>query len=154
MVCDTMALTEHYRAWEDREDYFTHGGKIYEFSDRNWIDVIDVLKQLSYGYYADLTDLKNGTGNTSGFFEICDGWLYGEIRWDIRDPVVHNYGLQYEIEINENFTKSYFELHEGVLLPIDTSYLPTIMDYLRFKFPGCAIMTKRIHTFDYYQHAI
>jgi hypothetical protein len=154
MVCDTMALTEHYRGWEDREDYFTHGGKIYEISNRNWIDVIDVLKQLSYGYYCDLTDIKRGTGNTSGLIEICNGWLYGEIRWDIRDPVMHNYGLQYEIEINENFTKAYFELHEGVLLPIDTSYIPSIMDYLTFKFPGCAIMTKRIHTFDYYQYAI
>ena len=30
----------------------------------------------------------------------------------------------------------------------------TIMDYLMFKFPGCAIMTKRIHTFDYYTYAI
>ena len=90
----------------------------------------------------------------SGTIVIGKGCISGVMRFDTSDPVLHEYTLEYEIPHSASKLNAYFELTEGVLLPIDKSYIPPMIDYMLFKFPGSSIMTRRINTFDYYTYAI
>lgn len=145
---------EQYRAWEEPEDFVLHDGKLIEFSNRAWVDILNILRGLSEGLECDIIDLNSREGAASGIIEICDGWIYGEMRWDMRDPILHQYTLKYEVGMDPKIRHSHFEITEAVLLPIDRSYIAPIADYILKKFPRSSIMTKRICTFEYYDYAI
>lgn len=156
MVCDTMVLAEHYRAWEEyTADRYIRDSTVIEFSNQNWMDVVDVLCDLSVDLSCEMDQLKQvGKGNAYGTIIIDKGCISGVMRFDTRDPVLHEYTLEYEIPHSASKLNAYFELTEGVLLPIDKSYIPPMIDYMLLKFPGSSIMTRRINTFDYYTYAI
>lgn len=144
MVCDTMALAEHYHAWEEREDYFLHGGRITEFSDRAWGEILRILDGLSEGLECDIIDLNSVEGTASGIIEVCDEWIYGEMRWDMRDPDIHQYTLKYQISVNRDLRISHFDLTEGVLLPEDKSYIPSVVYHIQRMFPEASITTNHV----------
>lgn len=148
-----MVLTEHYRAWEEHTDYFLHGRNLVGFSDRAWVDILNILRGLSDGLECDIIDLNSREGTASGVIEIYDEWIYGEMRWTIPSPVRHDYTLVYEIGTDASHQNAHFELVEEVLLPIDRSYIAPIADFILKKFPRSSIMTKRICTFEYYDYA-
>ena len=119
------------------------------------MDIVDVLRDLSVDLSCEMDQLKQvGKGNAYGTIIIDKGCISGDMRFDTRDPVLHEYTLEYEIPHSASKLNAYFELTEGVLLPIDKSYIPPMIDYMLLKFPGSSIMTRRINTFDYYTHAI
>ena len=151
-----MALTDYYRAWEEyTSDRYVRDGTVIEFSNQHCMDVIDVLHDLSVDLSCTFDNLKEvGKGNARGNIIIEKGYISGDMRFDTRDPVLHEYTLEYEIGSDPSRPDAYFELTEGALLPIDKSYIPQMVDYILFKFPGASIMTRRINTFDYYTHAI
>lgn len=144
---------EQYRAWEEPEEFVLHDRKLIEFSNRAWLDILNILRGLSDGLECDIIDLNSREGTASGIIEICDGWIYGEMHWTIPSPVKHDYTLAYEIGVDASHQNSHFELVEEVLLPIDRSYIAPITDYILKKFPRSSIMTKRICTFEYYDYA-
>lgn len=152
-----MGLAEHYRSrvWEDPVDrYFRNDTTMMEFSSQVWLDVIDVLRDLSVDLSCKPDGLKEiGKGNAYGIIGINNGCVYGDMRWDIKAPVLHEYTLEYEIVSDAAKPTAHFELTEAVLLPVDKSYIPQMVDYILHKFPGSSIMTKRICTFEYYDYA-
>lgn len=156
MVCDTMALTDHYCSWEDVvADRYISDRTIINFSNQNWMDVVDILRDLSVNLSCKIAQLKQvGKGNAYGTIIIDKGCISGEMRFDTRNPVLHEYTLEYEIPHSSSKLNAYFELTEEVLLSIDKSYIPPMIDYMLLKFPGSSITTRRINTFDYYTYAI
>lgn len=69
-----------------------------EFSSQVWLDVIDVLRDLSVDLSCKPDGLKEiGKGNAYGIIGINNGCVYGDMRWDIKAPVLHEYTLEYEI---------------------------------------------------------
>lgn len=149
-----MGLAEHYRIWEADDDYFLHGGKLIGFSDRAWIDILNILRGLSDGLECDIIDLNSREGTASGIIEICDEWIYGEMRWDMRDPILHQYTLRYEVGVNSELRSSHFELTEAVLSPKDKSYIPSFVYHIQRVFPESSITTNHICTIGYYRRAI
>lgn len=149
-----MRLAEHYRAWEEPEDFELHGGKLIQFSNKAWRDVLHILRELTVDQSCNITDLNTRGGNASGIIEVCDKWIYGEMRWTMRDSTLHEYTLEYEIGVVPSYHNNHFELTEGVLLPIDTTYIPSLTDHILHTFPQSSIMAKRICTFEYYDYAI
>lgn len=139
-----MGLNDHYRTWEEREDYFLHGGRITEFSDRAWGDILRILDGLSEGLQCDIIDLNSEEGTASGIIEVCDEWIYGEMRWDMRDPDLHQYTLKYQISVNRDLRISHFDLTEGVLLPEDKSYIPSVVYHIQRMFPEASITTNHV----------
>lgn len=152
-----MALTDYYnRAWEEyTADRYIRNCTVIEFSNQNWMDVVDVLRDLSVDLSSTFDTLKEvGKGDAYGSIEIGNRYISGIMRFNSRDPILHEYTLMYEICSDPSRPNAYFELTEGAFLPIDKSYIPQMVDYMLFKFPGASIMTRRINTFDYYTHAI
>ena len=151
-----MGLTDYYRSWEEVvADRYISDQTIINFSNQNWMDVIDILRDLSVDLSCKIDQLKQaGKGNAYGTIIIDKGCISGDMRFDTKDPVLHEYTLEYEILHSASKSNAHFELTESVLLPIDKSYIPPMIDYMRFKFPGSSIMTRRINTFDYYTYAI
>ena len=141
---------EQYREWEEREDYFLQGGRLTEFSNRAWVDILNILRGLSDGYECDIIDLNSREGTASGIIEVCDEWVYGEMRWDMHDPVLHQYTLKYEVGVNPKLRSSHFELTEAVLFPKDKSYIPSFVYHIQRVFPKSYITSNRIHTIGYY----
>lgn len=149
-----MGLADCYHTLEDPEDFVLHGGKLIDFSDRAWPDVLCVLRELSVGRSCEVTNCNTRAGTASGVIEVCDKWVYGEMRWYMRDPILHKYTLRYEVGVNPLLRTSHFELTEKVLLPIDMSYIPSFVDHVLRMFPGSSIMTKRICDYERYDYAI
>ena len=149
-----MGLAEHYRAWEEPEDALHHSGKIIEFSNKAWVDVLNILRELSVDLSCEITDLNTRGGTASGIIEVCDKWIYGEMRWIMRDPALHEYTLTYEIGVVPSYHNNHFELTEEILLPIDKSYVPSFVDHILHTFPQSSIMSRRICTFSNYDYAI
>lgn len=139
-----MGLNDHYRVREEREDYFLHGGRITEFSDRAWGDILKILSGLSEGLECDIIDLNSREGTASGIIEVCDEWIYGEMRWDMSDPYLHQYTLKYQISVNRDLRISHFDLTEGVLLPEDKSYIPSVVYHIQRAFPEASITTNHV----------
>lgn len=150
-----MGLTDHYRSWEDVvADRYTSDRTIINFSNQNWMDVVDILRDLSVDLSCKIAQLKQvGKGNAYGTIIIDKGCISGDMRFYTRDLVLHEYTLEYEITHSASKSNAYFELTEEVLLPTDKSYIPPMIDYMLFKFPGSSIITRHINTFDYYTHA-
>lgn len=150
-----MGLTDYYCSWEDVvADRYFGDRTIINFSNQNWMDVVDILRDLSVDLSCKIAQLKQvGKGNAYGTIIIDKGCISGDMRFDTRDPVLHEYTLEYEITHSASKSNAYFELTEEVLLPTDKSYIPPMIDYMLFKFPGSSIITRRINTFDYYTHA-
>lgn len=134
--------------YRDRED------KHIEFSKQDWINILDILRDLSGGCYLDASRFESNGGTAWGDIKISNRWAYGEMHWTIPSPVRHDYTLQYEISTDALHQYAHFELAEEVLLPIDMSYIAPITDYILKNFPRSSIMTKRICTFEYYDYAI
>lgn len=152
-----MGLADHYRSrvWEDPVDRYFRDHTVIEFSSQVWLDVIDVLRDLSVDFSCKPDGLKEiGKGNAYGIIGINNGCVYGDMRWDIKTPILHEYTLEYEIVGDVAKPTAHFELTEAVLLPTDKSYIPQMVDYILHKFPGNSIMTKRICTFEYYDYII
>ena len=135
-------------------DYYRDEDKHIEFSNQDWVNILDVLRDLSGGLFFDLSRFESSGGTAWGDIRISNRWAYGEMRWNVNDPVLHEYTLEYEIGTDASHQNSHFELVEEVLLPIDTSYIAPITDYILKKFPRSSIMVKRICTFEYYEYAI
>ena len=149
-----MELVDAYRLWEDPEEYLLNGGKLIEFSNKAWVDILHILRELLVDLSCEITELNTRGGTTSGIIEICDKWIYGEMRWIMRDPALHEYTLTYEIGAVPSCHNNHFELTEEVLLPIDKSYVPSMVDHILRTFPQSSIMSRRICMFSNYEHAI
>lgn len=135
-------------------DYYRDEDKHIEFSNQDWVNILDVLRDLSGGLFFDPNRFESSGGTAWGDIRISNRWAYGEMHWTIPSPVRHDYTLEYEIGTDASHQNSHFELVEEVLLPIDTSYIAPITDYILKKFPRSSIMVKRICTFEYYEYAI
>lgn len=134
-------------------DYYCDEDKHIEFSKQDWINILDILRDLSGGLFLDPNRFESNGGTAWGDIRVSNRWLYGEMHWTIPSPVRHDYTLEYEIGINAKYQYAHFELVEEVLLPIDTSYIAPIIDYILKKFPRGSVMTKRICTFECYEYA-
>lgn len=145
---------EQYRAWEEPEDFVLHDGKLIEFTNRAWVDILNILRGLSEGLECDIIDLNSREGTASGIIEICDGWIYGEMRWDMRDPILHQYTLKYEVGIDPKIRHSHFEITEAVLLPKDKSYIPSFVYHILRVFPESSIVSDHMCTYRHPKHAI
>lgn len=149
-----MGLVDSYFDGPYPSDYYRNEDKHIEFSKQDWINILEILRDLSGGCYLDASRFESNGGTAWGDIKISSRWAYGEMHWTIPSPIRHDYTLQYEISTDALHQYAHFELAEEVLLPIDMSYIAPITDYILKKFPGSSIMAKRICTFEYYDYAI
>lgn len=149
-----MGLADAYFEGPMSSDHYRDEVKDINFSNQDWINILDILRDLSGGSFLDLDRFESNGGTAWGDINIGNRWAYGEMHWTIPSPVRHDYTLQYEIGTDASHQNAHFELVEEVLLPIDMSYIASIADYILKKFPRSSIMTKRICTFEYYDYAI
>lgn len=149
-----MGLADAYFEGPMSSDYYRDEVKHINFSKQDWINILDILRDLSGDLFLDLGRFESNGGTAWGDINIDNHWVYGEMHWTIPSPVRHDYALEYEIGTDASHQNAYFELVEEVLLPIDTSYIAPITDYILKKFPRSSIMTKRICTFECYEYAI
>ena len=149
-----MGLVDSYFDGPYPSDYYRNEDKHIEFSKQDWINILEILRDLSGGCYLDASRFESNGGTAWGDIKISNRWAYGEMHWTIPSPVRHDYTLVYEIGTDASHQNAHFELVEEVLLPIDRSYIAPIADSILKKFPGSSsIMTKRICTFEYYDYA-
>lgn len=149
-----MGLVDAYFEPLMSSNYYREEDKHIEFSKQDWMNILDILRDLSGGLFLDPNRFESNGGTAWGDITISNCWVYGEMHWTIPSPVKHDYTLAYEIGVDASHQNSHFELVEEVLLPIDRSYITPITDYILKKFPRSSIMTKRICTFEYYDYAI
>lgn len=148
-----MGLADAYFEPLMSSNYYREEDKHIEFSKQDWMNILDILRDLSGGLFLDSNRFESNGGTAWGDITISNSWVYGEMHWTIPSPVRHDYTLAYEIGTDAKHQNSHFELVEEVLLPIDRSYITPIIDYILKKFPRSSIMTKRICTFEYYDYA-
>lgn len=149
-----MGLADAYFESPMSSDYYRDEVKHINFSKQDWINILDILRDLSGGLFLDLDRFESNGGTAWGDINIGNHWVHGEMHWTIPSPVRHDYALEYEIGTDASHQNAHFELVEEVLLPIDRSYIASIADYILKKFPRSSIMTKRICTFECYEYAI
>ena len=66
------------------------------------------------------------------------------MRWDMSDPYLHQYTLKYQISVNRDLRISHFDLTEGVLLPEDKSYIPSVVYHIQRMIPEAYITTNHV----------